>query len=265
MQRVTGSWQIKKGRAFTLIELLVVIAIIGILAAMLLPALNKARQKANQANCLGTMHQWGLALNMYNDDWNDYYPYVGTAGDPCTPENTEWAWYNVLPPYIGQKTLCQLYAAGNPPTPRTGRSIWICPSATNVTVRPTSSNPYFCYSLNVSTHSSSGGTHVIFKRDRMVAPSTTIVFCEEVEDNFSETTGQYCGAKHNGGSNFVFGDAHAEWLPFTSYCRASNVTGPGPCSGPGNFPWTDSSAAGDWNASIVYHWWFFKGAAIASN
>jgi len=132
-----------KRRGFTLVELLVVIAIIGILIALLLPAVQAAREAARRSQCTNNLKQMGLALHNYHDVQRSFP--LGAYAGPVTPVNlTGSNWRTALLPYLEQGTVysklsfgydfcgCSGYPFGGGNGALSGLKIdaFVCPSST---------------------------------------------------------------------------------------------------------------------------------------
>lgn len=118
MRKVFSQMGVAKRRgsgAFTLIELLVVVAIIAILASLLLPTLARARDKGKAAKCQSNLRQLGLAMMMYDEDFQ-VYP-IGWPPSDMLNQNPIPIWYRQLQPYLGRNTNVS------------GEGVFICPSS----------------------------------------------------------------------------------------------------------------------------------------
>jgi prepilin-type N-terminal cleavage/methylation domain-containing protein len=155
--------------AFTLIELLVVIAIIAILAAMLLPALSRAKARASQSTCISDLKQIGLALNLYSDDNNNYWP---MASDGSSSN----LWTKELGPYLKQQGS-DASATENP--------VFVCPAAKYGNLTGTAlSRTYACTGALLGTQSTSSGltAKILRKSSPIIVPTETLLVVEAKQE-----------------------------------------------------------------------------------
>jgi prepilin-type N-terminal cleavage/methylation domain-containing protein/prepilin-type processing-associated H-X9-DG protein len=98
----------KSRSGFTLIELLVVVGIIGLLIAILLPSLGKARNNAKLTHCASGVRQWGMALQYYLTDYDQWLPQEGSTGSVAAVKRHD-AWFNALPLYVNSPRYYYIY------------------------------------------------------------------------------------------------------------------------------------------------------------
>lgn len=213
---------------FTLIELLVVIAIIAILAAMLLPALSQARDRAKSIGCSSNLKQLGLGVVSYHNDYNGFYPVVN--GDLSNPNaSTKRWWVNAIAAYVPVSGWADegigkpLYNPSN---------VWTCPSVRSQQIGW--GNGYGVNADGPIAYSVPGGGRGYNRGDFMKRKNDMLVMADAMTHNNSAWPNQnrtwivirapiwastdwtangsaQLADAHMGGGNITFPDGHVEW------------------------------------------------------
>jgi prepilin-type N-terminal cleavage/methylation domain-containing protein/prepilin-type processing-associated H-X9-DG protein len=208
---------------FTLIELLVVIAIIAILAALLMPALARAKAKAHQTTCLNNLRQIGLGFQMYWGDYNEMFPAPGSQRK-YGPQPEDWIWWQYGRD-VASSTIARFVGNFN-------TNLFTCPSDTRAlslqqTQGALPGDPYrFSYSLtsyDLTESNVNPGMSTIITQDREVYPfkstqirnpSAKIMLVEESEEDINDSRWvpemNSFSDRHGGRGNVNFADGHTD-------------------------------------------------------
>jgi prepilin-type N-terminal cleavage/methylation domain-containing protein/prepilin-type processing-associated H-X9-DG protein len=202
-------------RAFTLIELLVVIAIIAILAAMLLPALAKAKRRALTASCISNLKQVGMVMIMYEADNQDFFPYSGAG------------WWKM--PLVDLINLQGPYISTN------SQKFYRCPADAGIGWNyqlaakfpgngpPTNQIPFACsYDYYAAFYN---GKHKVGEVKNRSSKAVQVCFATGTAGVFfdADKTPPMQSA-HGKGMNLLFVDGHSEFAPYTKLI-AQRVSG----------------------------------------
>ena len=241
--------------AFTLIELLVVIAIIAILAAMLLPALSKAKIKAQQIQCLGSHRQLGLAWVMYAGDNRDYCCLNSQGALGSTVPNWVWGWEDFNAGNM-ENTNVDMLKNGLLWTYNQSQGIYKCPGDPYLVggaprLRSSSMNAFITGGANDQATAIYANTYRYYTKTADIhnpAPVDLWLFTDEHPDSINDgwlvvdptTTIKWGrdlpGSFHNHANSLTFADGHSElhrWLEATTSAPVMQVMHGGY---PGTFP-----------------------------